>query len=553
MQNSPSSTNTGLYRNGLIVLLLVLALARVALVFLHEANWDEYLNLSMIYDHKRGDLDEVLQTSFIYLFYWLPHVSDIEADQIVAARIVFLAVAVVTTLAIWKVARTLASTEAAFFAILCYWAYSFNLIHSVALRTDPLSACAMMCALWIVVARPLHVVNAIAAGVLIGLAGVITIKAIFYLPAIVTVALIRGIQCEGFGRIAKLILVSGMTAGVVFFGIIILHALTFEDVASPFAFLRRTTNSTLSTQEYGILWYYIKRGVTENFLISTVLVTGLLVLLSRLSVKQERPKALIGIALLTPLLSVSIYRDVYPYFFPFILAPAMILAALAWDAVAARYGPRPAFLSALFIAVGGLWVAVEKQAAAMSKQRDTLAVVHSLFPTGTHYVDGRSMVSSLPKSGLFMSDWGMTDYRNIGQPVMERIVKTDQPQFLLANTWHLGLDRLSPEVSQGHAFGLLAADLEFLQDNYLPFWGPLYVPGQELDASQTNLDIRVSAVYRYESAAPMVLDGKELLPGATIKLTAGNYPIQNNSAGRLILNVEVPRQEAPSKRLFEGF
>ena len=58
----------------LILLLIgVCMILRLGLAFSYEANWDEFLNLSMVYDHARGDLQDILQTLFVQVlagFTW---------------------------------------------------------------------------------------------------------------------------------------------------------------------------------------------------------------------------------------------------------------------------------------------------------------------------------------------------------------------------------------------------------------------------------------------------------------------------------------------------
>src|SRR5687768_1700790 len=79
---------------------LLLVFVRLHLAVRFEINWDEFLNLSMVYEHAAGSLQQILQTVFIYLFTWVSAVSSNEVDQVIAARFLVLAFAALTSLAI---------------------------------------------------------------------------------------------------------------------------------------------------------------------------------------------------------------------------------------------------------------------------------------------------------------------------------------------------------------------------------------------------------------------------------------------------------------------
>lgn len=537
-------------RRALIIMLAAVALMRVALTFVYEANWDEYLNLSMVYDHQRGELREILQTGFVHLFGWVALISENEANQIIAARVAYLAVGVVTSLAIWSVTRALTSTNAALFAVLSYWAFGFTLIHGVAFRTDPLAASAMMCALWHVVCKSPTMRVALAAGALAGLAGVFTIKAVFYLPALVLIALIRS---ETVVRGLGLIVVASVAAGVSFLGLTALHAMTFPDFASPLAFLDRTTGSTMSTQDFGILKRFLWPAFAKSFVFFAVLGFGLVGLFKRLSDPARRTNGFIALAMLTPLLSVLVYRDVYPYFYPFILAPVVVLAGFAWEELSRRFNTRTMLLIAGVLCANAAIATAEKLQRPINAQRAALEVIHRLFPEDVPYIDARSMVSSKRKRGLFMSAWGMTDYRQVGKPVMEDVIRTEQPQFVLANGWQLRLDQLSPEQSEAEQFGLLAADLQVLKDNYLRIWGPLYVPGKIVQPEDTALRVLLPGTYQVVADASLTLGDQTISPNDTVDLEARDYAVSTESTAIFVRDIEVPQEAPPSSGLFGDF
>ena len=257
--------------------------------------------------------------------------------------------------------------------------------------------------------------------------------------------------------------------------------------------------------------------------------------------------------MLTPLLSVLVYRDVYPYFYPFILAPVVVLAGFAWEELSRRFNTRTMLLIAGVLCANAAIATAEKLQRPINAQRAALEVIHRLFPEDVPYIDARSMVSSKRKRGLFMSAWGMTDYRQVGKPVMEDVIRTEQPQFVLANGWQLRLDQLSPEQSEAEQFGLLAADLQVLKDNYLRIWGPLYVPGKIVQPEDTALRVLLPGTYQVVADASLTLGDQTISPNDTVDLEARDYAVSTESTAIFVRDIEVPQEAPPSSGLFGDF
>src|SRR5688500_13902205 len=119
---------------------IVIAFAlKLHAAFVFEINWDEFLNLSWIYDHQRGELSAVLHTVYVHWFGWLASISSNEVDQIVAARVVMFALNAATAWLIFGICREFFSRTASLFAVLAYLSFSFVFRHETAFRTDAMS------------------------------------------------------------------------------------------------------------------------------------------------------------------------------------------------------------------------------------------------------------------------------------------------------------------------------------------------------------------------------------------------------------------------------
>lgn len=536
----------------LILSLGALAAMQAVMLWRFEINWDEFLNLSMVYQHRRGELDELLQTVFVHLFGWLPAVSGNEAGQVIAARGLVAVFVLATVAAIYAIARRLTSAESALFAVLAYGAVSYVFNHALALRTDALATGVLMVALWLALSRAERWGAILLAGVLTGLAGALTIKSVFFVPSLVAVAALRAGSEAGRARALGAVALAGVAAGGTFVVTIAAHSLTFDDPASPLAFLDRTMTATLGDEPGSIFLRYAVPGLIDNAVIVVVALAGL-VLAVRSAISGKGLAGTYALALALPVLTPLLYRDVYPYIYPMLLAPAAPLAALAFQAAARRASPLPG-LAMIVIALGmaGLQFvrALPQDNAA---QRRVLTEIGGLFDADTPYVDGRSMVASRPKVGLFMSVWGMTDYRRAGQPVMAEALAREAPAFLLETNWQLRAGDFTPAQSEAHPHGLLAEDVRVLERAFLPFWGPLRVAGARLPRGQGRFVLHRAGTYRVTGAGPVTIDGQAVAAGGSITLDAGSYSYRAGAPVELRLDIDRPGTPAPEGPLFKGF
>jgi len=407
-----------------------------------------------------------------------------------------------------------------------------------------------MCAIWLSISGTLRSLRLISIGLLVGIAGFFTIKAIFYLPALIIIVATRYVKVHSIIYGLSVLTLLGMIALSSFSILLLAHSLTFETISSPFDFLNRTSGTTLGKGDYSRFAHYALIAIIQNFVPVILVTVGALRVLKK---NIEITKRLSILALLSPLMSFFIYRDVYPYFYPFILAPVMVITAIAYDDLVQRLRifMVSAIIASLIMSGGVVFIKSLSQSAA--PQRLTLEVIHTLFDSETFYIDARSMVSSMPKRGIFMSKWGMTDYRSQGQPVMEQILETYSPKFLLTNHPRLDVQNLSPKESQLDPLGLLAEDLSTLKNNYLPFWGPLYIPGKLIKPSKRTFRVLLSGMYRVEATAAFIIDGKTITPNGRIYLSKGIHAITSATTIRLIQDLPTPDIDPPLSPLFGTF
>lgn len=534
-------------------------LLRVYLAAVYEINWDEFLNLSMVYEFKRGTLVEPLQTLFVRGFGWLDAISVNEVDQLVTARMAMVAmVAVTTALIIWT-ARHFMPLHAALFAGLCFAAFSFGLRQGATFRTDTMATPLIMAAIAIVVRRPASLGWAVLAGAAMGLAGMVTIKSIFHAPVIAAICLLGLAASAGRIRAFTYGCVVAASAVAVFACLFLLHREGLGTPSSAAAFLDRTTGKTFADAP-SVLDRFWRAAIERNIVFAAALAIGFALILVRLIKGQYRLEHATLLALTLPLASFAYYSETYPYFFPFVLAPVAVIAGLALTAFPVATGRKLALFCFLGIGVQTILNASSLIQRDNSWQHQVLDVVHRMYPEPVAYIDHASMASSFPKTGFFMSAWGLSDYYARAEPVLRDVIDRDQPQFVLINQPILSFARLDPARAGPENGALLEADIRAVRENYIPHWGPIAVAGKEIvltsDVLRQDFQIVIPGPYTVETTASVVLNGETVKPGQTVRLSKGQHSISAPTPLTVTLRSgdELFRPQQPADRpLFTGF
>lgn len=524
--------------------------ARLYIVTHLSLNWDEFLNLSMLYDFRRGEMAEIFQTAFVHLFQWLPLVSQNEVDQLVAARFVPLGCTAFTSLAIYHAARRFMGIDPALVAVIAFNCFGASFLYGTDFRTDTIATAAITGAIALATHRQATWPQMIAIGVLVAIGGALTIKSVFFLPTIGILVIVCAWTAIDRWRTIKVIAGGAVAGMLTFAAILYLHAASLTETASSAAFLGRTSGATLLTGNYTVLSGHWQPAVFGNLGFWILVISGIISLarndLQKSTLDGADRLMLAGFAL--PGLVPLIYSEVYPYFHTFLIAPISVLAGFGFCHM--RRQIRPALL--ILCLIGAAFSFLLRVDDGLGQQRKMLALVHRLFPNPVPYIDHTSMVSSFPKKGFFMSRWGISDYRKTGHPVMAGIVRHDQPVFLLETRGLLAVDRITPEVSQRSKYGLLGADVRTLRSNYVRYWGPLFLPGKMLTGNGQTV-IHIGGSYRVEGQGRLVANGVSYSAGATVRLKPGEYSYSSSGPLRLVWASPPPPSTSPPTRLFSGW
>lgn len=526
---------------------------------MRQINWDEYYFLSRIHEYARGDLQDVLQTFHVHLFYWLTLISGSEVDQIVMARLVMLGLEAGTLVMIFLIARRFTSADAALFAVAAYVTSSNVIVHGASFRFDPIATFLLMSALALLMLSRMRWYHAAAAGVLIALAGLITIKSVFFLPIVVAVGLWRLAGSADRGATFRALACGGIMSGAAFLGLHLFHAASMEGKSSaPQAgeFLSHSMSTMLNFGELSKKWIFLAQSMVLNFVLWAGIIVGIAVCIGRLHRAGHKGYPLVLLAFAFPLLTLFFYRNSFPYYYVVVLAPAAVFMAIAIDALNWSNG-RMQRVSLLICALAA--VHFYNFYTDQSAQRATVEAVHEVFPVPVPYIDQYSMIGSFPKVGFFMSSWGMETYLASQVPSFPTLLLSKQPVFVLANSSVL-INAMEHTVFE-KAHTLLPRELAALRDNYIHHWGAIWVAGKTFDPVTPlpqDFQIAIAADYTVEASGDVMIDGRNLAPGAVLHLSQGPHTLQTiDGHFRVALrwgdHLPVPNNPVPAKAMFNGF
>lgn len=542
--------------------LLVLAgislclLFQLHLIFVQEINWDEFYFLSLVHDYQRGSLTKPLQTFHVLLFAWLPSVGN-EIAQIEAARLVMLLCEATTAALIFGTARAFLSRGASLVAALAYLSAGYVLLHGASFRADPLAAFPLMLAMFLLARSRLRSPEIALIALAAAFAAMVTVKALFYAPALLAMAAWRLHRAEGPKDLLVRLGLGAAGAAMLFALFYFVHLSLLPSASTAVAQGMMTSAYDKTLLSAGLLPRLdtLLRGAMLAPVQTILLIAGGIAAMLALGDRRDRPRLSTMLVAASPLMTFLFYRNAFPYFVGFIFPAAMLLAGYAAERLAARKALLAALQIAMIGSAGVQYGKVLDQS--REAQEEIVAAVHAIFPQPIAYIDRSSMIASFSKQGFFMSTWGLEDYRARGVPIFAEILRTSAPPLLIANSpalqSALGGDPSAPSLS------LLPEDAAVLRDNYIHHWGALWVAGKNLrlGPQPTPFEIAIPGTYTVEADAPVRIDRRRQIPGSSIELGRGTH--QGYAEGPVDLrlrwgdNLRRPAHAPSTDPIFRGF
>lgn len=552
----------------IIAVMFALALHRS---FITNVNWDEFYYLANVHLYRRGMLSMPLQSFHVHLFGWLPLFSDDELHQIFAARVALWLLSIVSCWLIFAIARRFCSRLAALLSVLFYFGFSYVVDHGPSFRSDPICAFLFLGSLYVLLDWNRSPYRIVLSGALLAVAMMITIKSVIYLGTIGTIFVGFFLVEADKSAIAKkaLIFIAAFAGSLAI--LYYIHGITLAGAAAsnPATFVRGAGEKTLLAPPFLPRINIIRNALFQNGPIWVLVALGLAKAGYELARGRGRRDAVILLSFAVPLLSLLIYRNAYPYFFVFLMPAVVILGGYFADVLIARWriaGSRVAFLvlagTVLMVSGSVLGDYIRRLPDQTVAQAEVIATVHRMFPEPVTYIDRNSMIASFPKVGFFMSTWGMESYLSRHRPIMEDLIRREQPKFLLANSCALELSRRADDDPVACPLRLLDEDLEALRANFVHHWGAIYVAGKSFDlvrpSEPQTFEILIPGVYTLEAGVAVSIDGETYRPGDPVSLDRTTHEIAaTGEATRALLRwgerLYRPDHGPSRQPLYQGF
>lgn len=509
----------------------LLLVAQATMIFTRAINWDEFFFYSQVHQYLNKEPLVPFNTVHVHLFAWLPRVASNSVDAIVVARIAMLLCEVVALAAIYQIARGFADQITAALAVLAYSSAGFVLQHGFSFRVDPMVTAALLTGLAILVCSSLRPPAIVGFGLALGLAGMITIKAILIAPAFIAAGSWRWAR-DGFSRTMLLRLAACAMMAVIFLGAIYLYHMTSlaHDVPSgggANAVTQRGESMIKSAGEsvffVGIPPYIrmIRKAILTAPLLAILIVAAPVVIARSRSLPTWDKVLFAGLWL--PILTLAFYRNTAPYYYVFVL-PTVVLATIPAIEWARRRYPT-SLITLVFMLVAVIMFFKEDRAV-IGSQRVVAREAGRMFDQRIDYFDHNGMLAGYRKANGFMTPWGLEGYAALGKSMFRHSMEERAVPLLVAN------DPLLADLLRGSSAAapeLTSEDGRVLRENYLPVWGPIWLAGKTLPAEvDSREEVLVPGDYRVVGDG-LAIGGKSMADGSIVRLDRGVFRMANSS------------------------
>ena len=539
-------------------LVLFLALQSI-LAFRLNINWDEYFFLSHIHTFLGERPLDPMQTFHVRLLAWLPSLPFNDPDQIVAGRLIMMFCQLGALFCVYRIAMQLASAQAALVAVVAWCGAGFALTQGFSFRTDPLAGFCIMVSLALLFSKGMSWVRAAFAGIMAAIALLVTIKSAIFLPCFLA-ALIW--QTRGPNNLASVLAKFALAAIVLAISGLTLwlwHSSSLSpfpvEVAAKTTATTKAAANSVSIFERVFLsqsilprWDYISRWLLLSIFALIPIAVGVGSALRKFA-HADRSHVIVLLLLASPLIVLLLYRNAFSYFFPFMMLPVSVLAAIGWDAMDKRIWKLATLGGMAAIVVGQFIQAIPQD---QSTQREIAQVAQRMFPDGTRYLDRNGMLPSFQKSGYFMSSWGIEGMVGRGQPALANVIDREGPPLVVSNTPILSA-ALDPYFEWPH-IRLTDQEERAMRESYIPHWGQIWIAGKEIGEATDRFEMRIGGSYTLECEGRRELNGRQVPCGAVVELSKGEQSWSGGSATlRWGDNIYRPSTSAPTRPIYYGF
>ncbi|MBX7536184.1 glycosyltransferase family 39 protein [Qipengyuania sp. GH1] len=503
-----------------IALLCGLLLLQLYLVWFKSFNWDEFLHYGHVFAARNGTLDAPFQVLHARILFWVPDAAASIVNQMRIARLFMFACTLVTLAAIYGLVQRFTNRENALLAAIAYLGAGYVFTQSFSIRADPMAAASLMSALYLMTSKVKPLASYFAAGALVGLASMITMKSIFYAPCFAGLAWLVWCENEDKRNILTCFAAAALAAGLSFGTIYLWHTSNLAPLPEQFSDTARFIaggRRWILPEKFTALGYVMVQ--TARGLVFFVGMLCAVYAWRNQELSSAQKIALAGLA--APLLTLLFYRNTFPYFFVYLLAPVAVAISASWGLLVRRYGFYVVLVS---FAAAPVILAVTTPRDVLVRQAALIEYVHSEYPQKTGYLARSSILPDYPRVISHLATGpGMAGYNLRKRPLIAEAFARGELPFILA-TGHLVLFGLQG-VQDGEGF--LPEDVAIMRDHYVQQWGPLYREGEQIEPTVGKQDVTIPRPGSYIlEGNSVIVNGSLIEHGETAVLDAGSYSIE---------------------------
>lgn len=529
----------------IIILITVTLFLKFRMLFLLNIDVDEFSFLSSVHRHIQGTLGSPFYTFHVHLFSWLPMVSMNEIDQIMAARLVMFSFFIGSSVFTYLIAKYFLSTIGALFSVLCYVSVSNIIMHGTSFRFDPICSLLLLMAVYLFLKKPGRNIGISLSGFCMALSMMISLKSVFYMVTFFVLFLCLLYISEDRRETVNNITLFGISFSVCSLLLFMYHSHALLDMQYKNILFFTSENVKhhvglkLFFNGYIHNWQYILIFIIENIVFVFLMISGLILIIYKYTVEKNiKNNNILILSFLVNYAPLLYYRYNYPYFYVFILSPAVILCGIIVNNLEKiNHGKMlniaPILISFLSLIIFSNFIYHYKNNAFDQNisKKEIVDSVHKMFSMPVPYIDRCSMISSFPSVGLQMTTHDMERYSKANNPIMRDIIVQKKPVFIVADIVYLDLE-LPYKANAKDIFlnyPLLEKDFQVLKHNFIPHWGKIFVSGKHFifnsKSKYREFEILIPGIYTIESAENVLINGVYYKNGDIINLRNGKYSI----------------------------
>ena len=502
-----------------LAVLIGLLLLQLYLVWFKSFNWDEFLHYGHVFAGRNGTLDAPFQVLHARILFWAPDTAASIVDQMRSARVFMFVCTVVTLAAIYGLAKCFTNRENALLAAIAYLSAGYVFTQSFSIRADPMAAASLMSALYLMTNKVKPLASYLVAGALVGLAGMTTMKSIFYAPCFTGLAWLIWCESEDKRKTLMCFATATLATALSFGAIYLWHTSNLAPLPEKFADTSKFIaggRRWIFPESFSALKYVMRQAAWGLIFLFGILCAGFAWKSEELSTAQKI--ALAGLA--APLLTLLFYRNTFPYFFVYLLAPLAVAISASWGLLVQRYG-AVAILASFCIAPIILTATTPRDV--MVRQEALIDYLHAEYPQGTGYLARSSMLPDYPRVISHLATGpGMVGYNQRQRPLIAEAFARGELPFILA-TGDLIVAGLN---GADHPEGFLPEDVIVMHDHFVHQWGPIFREGEQIGPLMGEQDITFPRPGPYTlDGHAVVVNGSRIEHGETIILDAGVHSI----------------------------